>query len=239
MEEVSLVKKSFKYFTDNKVIIVGILYICAIAKDFIWYSMFGVNIFGFITIQDTLISFLDHNMVFILIILNYLVLEFVFADAKKTKTIAVVKALIFVVLALLYFIISKKPIAFLPLLFILSTFYYLLAEKEYKKLIKILLLFVLLFSIIEPLAQGFFLKRKPSETTAKPGYFLWDKTNGDYYTFEYSDSVIDTKLHKYFLVGNTRDYFFIFNYDIDKCEIIPKSDCKNIMAEFRIFPSFK
>lgn len=237
MEEITQLKRSFKYFKDNKAAILAILYICAIAKDYIWYSMFGVNIFGFISIQDTLISFLDHNIIFLLIILTYLGVEFLFTEAKQTKILHFVKGLVFVLISLTCFFISKKPVSYLTLLIILSIFYHFLAKKQFEKLSRFLILFLLLYSIFEPLIQGFLIRREPPETRKKPGYYLWDKSNGDYYSFQYGDSTIDTKLHQYYLVGNTTDYFFIFNYKEDKCMVIPKSECKNLKAEFRIIPS--
>ena len=235
MQDLYLIKKSFKYFTANKVLIVSGLYVCAIVKDFIWYSMFGINIFGFMTIQDTFMSFLDSSMIFILLLLNYILIWLLFSKSKKNVVLLLLKAIIFLATSFIYFLISKKVISFIPVLFILAVLIYLMLAKSYNKLILILSVFLIGYSTIEPLTQGYLLKKQHNKSANNSKYFLWSETNRDFYTFKYKDSLIDTKLDKYFLVGNTREYFFIFNKLEEKSNIIPKSECTEITAEFKIW----
>ncbi|WAC01344.1 hypothetical protein N7U66_14875 [Lacinutrix neustonica] len=67
--------------------------------------------------------------------------------------------------------------------------------------------FLIGLSTLEPLTQAFLMKLDLYKESADMT-FKWKENNLDFYSFIYENKKIDTKEDKYFLVGNTKDYFF-------------------------------
>jgi hypothetical protein len=232
MRELVKIKQAFLYFQNNKLWIIGILYISSIIKESIWYSVFGINILNFTSIQDTFISFFNHTIIFIIIIFIYLLVQFIFAKSKKNKVLDFVKVIFTIGLSFIYFQLFKKPISFIIIFALFIVIYSKYSEKKYSEVLIFLAFFLIGFSTIEPLSQAFLIKNKNRKVNTQ---FEWNESNMDYYSFEYEKNKYDTKLKKYFLIGSNKDYFFIFDKIHDKSLIIPKDKCKNIIAEFSFF----
>lgn len=235
MRELVKIRQLYNYFNTNKFWIIGLLYVCAIVKDFIWYSVFGVNILNFITIQDSFISFLSHTMILVVLILNYLLFQILFSNGQREFYKQVIKILIIVVTSIFYFFLFKKFLSLIALLIFLVAIHSFYTERKYSQVLAFLLIFAITFSTLEPLSQAFIIKRNNSKSQRISNHSSWSETNMDFYSFKYENTVIDTKLEKYFLIGNNKEYFFIFDKELNQTLIIPKSKCENIRAEFKLF----
>ena len=199
-------------------------------KDCVWFAMFGINILSFITLQETLLSFLNHTLIFVVLTVNYLLFKLIF---YKGNTFA--KVLMYVIIigtSVLYFFLFKKPVSLLTIFIYTAMIFSYFMNKKYGLVLIFSLIFLIGFSTIEPLTQGLIKRRV--ERLKSSTQFTWNESNTDYYSFTYENKVIDTQLERYFLVGNTKAYFFIYDRDIEKTLIISKGDCKNIQARFKI-----
>lgn len=232
MREIVKIRQMYNYFNINKLWIISLLYICAIVKDFIWYSVFGINILNFISIQDTFTSFFSHTMIIVVLTLNFLLFQILFSRSKKTATTQIIKILLILGTSVLYFFMFKKILSLLSMLTIIIIVYSLYFDKKYGQILSFSILFLIIFSTIEPLTQAFILKMNEEKNIRQ---FKWNESNMDLYSFEYENILIDTSIEKYFLVGSNKDYFFVFDKFLNKTLIIPKSECINIKAEFDIF----
>lgn len=217
-------RQLYRILDKNKFWIISVLYVSAIVKDYIWYSIFGINILSFASIQDNFISLLNHTMIFIVIAINYILCKLL-----SFKNIFII-IILFLISIICYFLFKKNS----SILYILSFISFFIALNKYKSIIicfSLILLFTL--TIIEPLFQGFILRTNYNNKSAT--IFLLAESNMEYISFNYENKLIDTALFKYIMVGSTKDYFFIFDREIKKTLVISKSDCKNIKAEFKIF----
>ena len=107
-------------------------------------------------------------------------------------------------------------------------------EKDYILILVTAVFFIIALSTIEPLIQAFAAK-SPHNEVPRPGQFLWNESNMDYYSFTYNSLIINTKLEKYVLVGNSIEYFFVYDKDLNQTLIIQKSKCENIKSELGFF----
>ncbi len=89
MKEIVRIKQTFKYFQENKFWIISVIYILSIIKEVIWFSMFGINILNFTSIEDTFISFFNHTIIFIILYLNYLFFSLLISSLKKSTFIKI------------------------------------------------------------------------------------------------------------------------------------------------------
>jgi hypothetical protein len=216
-------RQLYRIFDNNKFWIISVLYVSAIVKDYIWYSMFGINILSFASIQDTFISLLNHTMIFVVIAINYILCKLL-----PFKNIFII-IILFLPSIICYFLFKKIA----SILYFLSFLSFFSALYKYKSIIiRFSLIFLFTLTIIEPLCQGFFLR---TNYIQKGMIFILDESNMEYISFETEDKLIDTALNKYLMVGSTKDNFFIFDREIKKTLVISKSDCKNIKGEFKIF----
>lgn len=71
----------------------------------------------------------------------------------------------------------------------------------------------------------------------KSTHFMAKEDNMDFFSFSYNKCIYNTSTKRYFLVGNTTNYFFLFDNKIDKTLIFPKSECKDIKIEVFILPN--
>lgn len=234
MREIVRIKQAFKYFQENKFWIIGVLYILSIVKEVIWFSMFGINILNFISIQDTFISFFNHTIIFIILYLNYLFFSLSISNLKKNTFWGILFFVTFLVSSFAYFQLLKKPFSMIFIIFIVSAIASHLKKKEYLETLKFSLVLLIGFSTLDPLIQATQIKNTLN-IGARSMRFEWNESNMDYYSFTYENKVINTKEKKYFLIGSNREYFFVFDKSIEKSLIIPKSECKKIIAEFNFF----
>lgn len=228
MRDLVKLRQAFKYFISNKYWILSALYICAVIKDCVWYSMFGINILSYISIQETLLSFLNHTLIFVVLILNYLLFQLIFS--KGGTWLQIIKWLVVFAISFLFFNLFKKPISFSMIVALVSFFSYELRERRYHRIMLLGIIFILAFSTIEPLTQGLIIKANDQPRSSTQ--FAWNESNMDYYSFTYNGAVIDTNLDRYYLIGNTKDYFFIYDRLIKKALVIDKTNCSGIQATF-------
>jgi hypothetical protein len=234
MREIVRIKQALKYFQENKFWIVGVLYVSSIIKEVIWFSVFGINILNFSSIQDTFISFFNHTIIFIIIYVNYLFFILFESLLKKSNFLGIIFFIVFLIFSFVYFQLLKKPFSILFIIFIVYAIDNYLQKRQYLNTLKFSLILLIGFSTFVPLIQATRIK-ETLYSKKRITQFEWNESNMDYYSFIYEGKLIDTKQKKYFLIGSNREYFFVFDKSIEKSLIIPKSDCKNIIAKFNFF----
>jgi hypothetical protein len=233
-------RKAYKYFSENKSWILSTLFIFSIIKDCVWYACFGINILTFSSIQDTFISFFNYLIIFAIATLIYIFLN-LFPFKKASKTIRVVediiKFVLFLFLISVYFFLFKKIAALITVLFYFIFVKNAFEEKKYLQLTSLLITFLIVISMFEPLIQyNYILNKFENNGTVKK--FNLDEGNMEFFSFTYKNKKYDTKSKRYFLIGNTTNYIFLFDNSRDKSLIFPKGNCENIESEVFIFCDF-
>lgn len=101
-------------------------------------------------------------------------------------------------------------------------------KKKYNILISWGIIFLVGISVFEPVISYFAVTNGAYNKRSIGVIESYDKRNMDYYTFQYKNKMIDTSTDSIYPVGNTYDYFVIYNLKTDKTMIYPKSECENI-----------
>ena len=210
--KMDIVKQLWTLFTKNKMLIFSVLFSASIIHAIIYYGKFGINILGFATISDVFINF---TLVFIpfVVVFPFCIFLYLFPNGNSKiesiilfiiKVISLVASS--VLLSRLFNSIFGGGLWLLFFLGILWLFYY--ESKKAFAWICILMLFMV--SFIAPL-----------ESHNTP---LIDRISFIYEEKEYNLAELD----KFYFIGGSSDYFFVFNKTEDKVEIFPKSDCQHI-----------
>lgn len=227
-------RKAFKYFDSNKAWILSSLFVFSIIRECVWYACFGINILSFSTIQDTFISFFNNLISFVILPLIYIFLSFFIFKESKRKILyyvqAIIITLIFAVLAWIYFMLFKKAMSFITVLLFLYIMNDLIQQKKYLNVSRFALLFFIAISLFEPLLQ--YQKIKHALNVKKNTIeFYYEEGNMEFLSFVYKEKKYDTKNNRYFLVGNTSNYLFLFDNQVNKTLVFSKGDCENIESE--------
>lgn len=206
------VKELWTLFTKNKMLIFSALFSASVIHAIIYYGKFGINILGFATISDIFINF---ALVFIpfVVVFPFCIFLYLFPNGNskfQSVILFIIKVIsliaVSVLLSHLFNSIFGGGLWLLFFLGILWLFYY--ESKKAFAWICILMLFMV--SFIAPL-----------ESHNTP---LIDRISFIYEEKEYNFA----ELNKFYFVGGSSDYFFVFNKTEDKVEILPKSDCRHI-----------
>ena len=222
-----LLRNVYKYFSNNKTLILSILFVCSIIKTSFWYALFGINILSYSTLQDIFINFADYFMSFIYIGISYILCLFVRGDRKSIANFFV-SALIFIFFFCLFNIVFRMVVSVLTFLFIIVTLSDLYCEKRKAELFGNILLLLLLFTLVQPLEQ--FILSVPSRTKVRqvPTSFIEKPANYDTFSFEYSNRTIYTDSEQFYYIGGNSSYYFILDRKMNEVMVIPKSECSNI-----------
>lgn len=227
-------RKAFKYFDSNKAWILSSLFVFSIIRECVWYACFGINILSFSTIQDTFISFFNNLISFVILPLIYIFLSFFIFNNPKRKVLyylqAIIITLIFALLAWIYFMLFKKAMSFITVLLFLYLVNDMIQQKKYLNVSRFALLFLIVISLFEPLLQ--YQKIKHANNIKKRTIeFYYEEGNMEFLSFKYNEKTYDTKNNRYFLVGNTSTYLFLFDNQVNKTLVFSKDECENIECE--------
>lgn len=222
-------RRLFKYFTENKTLILSILFVCSIIKTSLWYALFGVNILLYSSIQDIFISFADYFMSIIYLCISYILCLFVRGNRNSILNY-IFSAIVLILSFLLFNILFRMVISLLFFFFVLAILSEFYIKKKKALLFGNILLLLLLFTLVQPLEQFIFLG--PSKTDTDNSYqtttFIERSASYDLFSFEYSNMTIHTDSKQYYYIGGNSNYYFILNHINDEVLIIPKSECSNI-----------
>lgn len=230
--ELVLLRNAFRYFDKNKSWILSGLFIFSIIRDYVWYACFGVNILSYSTIQDTFVSLFNYMIIFTIIPFIYIFFSLLFSSLKNALNKILFKVIMFfivIILSFIYFFLFKKFVSFIM---VLAFFTFIIIYYQNKKYIQILNITILIFtalSIFSPMLNYLEVLNKVEK--GKTMQFMIKEDNMDFFSFSYNKCFYDTSSKRYYLVGNTTNYFFLFDNKIDKTLIFPKSECKNIKTE--------
>ena len=236
-----VLRTGFKYFDKNKSWILGGLFTFSIIKDCIWYACFGVNILAYSNIQDTFISLFNYLIIFVVIPLIYFSLSVLFEKAESESLRfnilqQIIKFSIFLVLSFVYFFMFKKVVSFIYVIIFLGVFSYYIYKRKYLKLFRLLFVYFTFLSLFSPLFNYIEILNKIEK--GRNLQFMVKENNMDYFSFVYEEDQYDTSDKRFYMVGNTTDYIFLFDSKIDKTLIFPKSECKHIQTEVFILANY-
>ncbi|MFH6986742.1 hypothetical protein ACHRVW_03255 [Flavobacterium collinsii] len=236
-----ILRTGFKYFDKNKSWILGGLFIFSIIKDCVWYACFGVNILAYSNIQDTFISLFNYLIIFVVIPLIYFSLSVLFEKAKFESFMCnvfqqVIKYSIFLVLSFVYFFMFKKIVSFIYVIIFIGVFSYYIYKRRYLKLFRLLFVYFTFISLFSPLFNYMEILNKIEK--GRNLQFMVKEDNMDYFSFVYEEGRYDTLSKRFYMVGNTTDYIFLFDAKINKTLIFPKIECKHIQAEVFILANY-
>ena len=216
IQKVKDLKQQWNTFKSNKEWILGLLFVCSIVHSILQYGLFGINIFEFYTLTDFFVNFAYVFIPFILLVPFWILLSLL-PDCKTKCSLRIIfgiKIIVFVFSSFMISLIFQNSFGVLTILYILSLLGLLYFENK-KVLAWAFILLFLLFSL------GLPIEKRLSYKVNTP---LVDRLS-----FTYSEKMYDlSDIDRYFYIGGSIDYFFIYNKCTDKVDIIPKMECKNI-----------
>ncbi|WP_162927161.1 hypothetical protein [Flavobacterium anhuiense] len=230
--ELVLLRNAFKYFDKNKSWILSALFIFSIIRDYVWYACFGVNILSYSTIQDTFISMFNYILIFTIFPCLYFSLSFfspLIKEKWKKYALIIIKCTVVLILGFIFFFLFKKSMSFLSVLIIIGILIIYYHEKKYLQILSLIVLIFNILSFYLPILTYIEVLNKIEK--GKSTQFMVKEDNMDFFSFSYNNHIYDTSSKRLYLVGNTTNYFFIFDNKIDKTLIIPKDECKDIKTE--------
>ena len=206
------VKHLWNLFAKNKIWIFSALFTASVIHSIIYYGIYGVNIFEFATISDVFLNFANVFTPFI-VLFPFCLFLYLFpnGNSKIESIILFIIKVIFLItasvsLSSLFNSVFGGGLWLLYFLGVLWLFYY----ENKKALAWICILMLFMVSFITPL-----------ERHNTP---LIDRISFLYSEKEYNLAELD----KFYFIGGSSDYFFVFNKSEDKVEILPKSNCQHI-----------
>jgi hypothetical protein len=228
------IRKAFNYFDKNKTWILSTLFIFSIIRDCVWYACFGINILSYSSVQDAFISFFNFMTIFIVIPIVFILASWFPSKSGLSKFgkrfSLVIGILIFCVLLVIYFNLFKKTMSLLTILALVILLTDSFIRKDYLAAINIIFLVFIVMSMIEPLIQYNYILNEINQKEAGSNFTLTE-SNTEILSFCYKDVLYNTKDDRYFLIGNTSNYIYLFDNKEDKSLIFPKSECEDIKAE--------
>lgn len=222
-----LIKKIYKYFSENKTWILSILFVFSIMKITFWYALFGINILIYSTIQDIFISFADYFMSLIYIGLSCMLCLSVIDDKRTIKN-RILSILLFVFFYCLFNVVFRMIVPVIAFILITVIFLNLYHEKKKNELLGYILLTLLIFTLVQPLEQFLLSDFNQAGKRYVTTSFVEKPANYDIFSFEYLDMTINTASEQFYYIGGNSNYYFILDRKQDEVMIIPKSECSNI-----------
>ncbi len=225
----SEIKEVYNNIVKHKVHFISILYTAAIIKSAIWYACFGVNTFAYISITDTFLSFFDYVVVLLPLVFCFLFFYILLSIFGVGKSCSSCLGIIFTgICAIMFFFIFRPIYSVIVLLYLAIMMWRDYKNKNYNMLISWGIIFLIGVSVFEPIVSYYTVTKGGFNKISIGSIDSTDKRNMDFFTFEYEDKLIDTSVDSLYPVGNTYNYFVIYNLKTDKTMIYPKSDCNNI-----------
>lgn len=206
------VKQIWNLFAKNKIWIFSTLFTASIIHSVIHYGMYGINILEFVTITDLFVNF---AVIFIPIVIPLTLCFFLYLFPNgNTKIESIILFIIKAILLILSSVIFSRLFnsifgGILYLLYILGVLWVFYHENK-KAFTWLCVLILFMVAFIEP------IERRNTPLINRISYRCYNK--------EYNLANID----KFYYVGGSSDYFFIFDKSKDKVEILPKSECQDI-----------
>ena len=210
--KIDLLKQMWTLFAKNKIWILSLLFAASIIHSTIHYGMYGINILAFATIPDVFINF---TIVFIpfVILLPFCVFLYLFPDGDtkiETVILLIVKVVLLIVSSIILSCLFINPLGGgLWILYFLGVLWLFYSENK-KAFTWICILMLFMVSFILPFE---------SHTTSLIDRISFKCSNKEY-------NLAD--IEKFYYIGGSSDYFFVFDKYEDRVEILPRSECQDI-----------
>lgn len=215
--KIDTLKRLWTLFSQNKEWVLSLLFVSSIIHSILLFGLFGINILEFYSITDIFINFAEVFVPFIIMI-HFGVLLYLFPGGKSkcsSSIILAIKILLFVFVAIVISLIFQNNfgVPFLIYFFALIGLVY----KKGKLLAWNVIVLFLLFSLGLPIEKRMMYKGN-TPMVDRLSFTLSASTK----TYNLSD------IGRYFFIGGSADYFFLYDKSKDSIEIIPKNECRNI-----------
>lgn len=230
-------RKGYRFFDKNKMWLIGVFYFFSMLRDYIWYSYFGVNILNYSSVSETILSLFNFSVFYISIYLLYIVIMGFIPYRRLERVsdkilISGFKFFLLLSAILVYYFLFKQFVSVLSNIVLIASFIFLIQKKDLKGVLSLALIGIVALIFLDSLMQ---YQMVISTNRRNHTQFKFSTTNTELISFEYEGKTIDSSLERYYLVGEKIDYFFIYDSEIKRTLIIPKSQCKNISAKNFIF----
>lgn len=215
--KIDTLKRLWALFSQNKEWVLSLLFVSSIIHSILLYGLFGINILEFYSITDILINFAEVFVPFIIMI-PFGVLLYLFPDGKSKCSMSVgfvIKIVLFVFAAIILSLIFHNYFGVPFLIYIIALFG--LIYKNGKLLAWNVIVLFLLFSLGLPIEKRMMYKGN-TPVVDRLSFTLSESTK----TYDLSD------IDRYFYIGGSVDYFFLYDKSKDSVVIIPKNECRNI-----------
>lgn len=216
-----ILKEQWNLFKNNKEWIISLLFVTSIVHSLLLYGLFGINILGFYSLTDIFTGFAELLSPFIILLPLWLFFETLPNGKTKCSSILIMGVKLFV-FGLFAIVISLVFDCYFGVLFIIYTVSsILILEKVNRKLLAWNFVFLLLLiAIVHPIENRLFFDYRYNTK-------LINRLSFEYMEKEYNLSDID----RYYYIGGSNDYFFVYDKSIESIEIIPISECRKITRE--------
>jgi hypothetical protein len=229
--------KIYKSFIDNKIWIISLLFVFSLSRDIIWYILFGINILSYASFQDIFNSFFSYVSIVVFTVgLNISTLLFYFKAGKNRHRIwsilellfDILKRLLLLFLCIYLTLLFKNTLILFVFTMVLIIYIFRYFNGYKKNLLSVILVFLFFISFIQPFID--FSTLRPTNSVVINALINQEK-NYDRIKFKYNDNLINTNIVKYYMIGNTTTYYFIYDLEKNETLIIPKDKCENISTQ--------
>ena len=217
--KLSTLKRGWKLFNDNRDWIVSILFVLSVLYAVLYYGCFGINALEYLSIVDIFINYSEFCLQYIVLI-PFCIILFIIPDGRSGCTYIVfitIKIIVFCCIALLVTVLMSFENSLLVILYQLSLFLLLYLSNKRKELTYTTVLFAALFSL-QPIEK----RMRGENRTA-----LIDRFSFTYLGRKYDLSDVNM----YYYIGGSSNYYFIQNKKKNRIEILPRSECTNIVRK--------
>ena len=215
--KIDTLKRLWSLFTQNKEWVLSLLFVSSIIHSILLYGLFGINILEFYSLTDIFVNFAEVFVPFIIMIpfgvLLYLLPD---GESKYSSLISlVIKIVLFVFAAIILSLIFHNYFG-VPFLIYFIALIGLIYKKGKLLAWNVIVLF-LLFSLGLPIEKRMMYKGN-TPLVDRLSFTLSESAK----TYDLSD------IDRYFYIGGSADYFFLYDKSKNSVEIIPKNECNNI-----------
>jgi hypothetical protein len=215
--KIDMLKRLWSLFTQNKEWVLSLLFVSSIIHSILLYGLFGINILEFYSLTDIFVNFAEVFVPFLIMIpLGVLLYLFPDGESKCSSSIGLaIKIVLFVFAAIILSLIFHNYFG-VPFLIYFIALIGLIYKKGKLLAWNVIVLF-LLFSLGLPIEKRMMYKGN-TPLVDRLSFTLSESTK----TYDLSD------IDRYFYIGGSVDYFFLYDKSKDSVEIIPKNECGNI-----------
>lgn len=219
-------RRGWDLFKENRDWIFSLLFVLSVLYAVLYYGCFGINALEYLSIADIFINYAEFCLQYIVLI-PFCIILFIIPDGKTVCTyftITTIKFIVFCCIALLVTVLMSFENSLLVILYQLSLFLLLNLSNKRKELTYTTLLFAALF-LLQPIEKRLIGENRTA---------LIDRFSFTYLGRRYDLSDVNM----YYYIGGSSNYYFIQYKKENRIEILPRSECTNIVRKDLSWKSF-